>query len=334
MKLTWINPAPIIADRGERTSPRASVRLRSLVPGDELTRRGHDVRQFSTSELRSALKHPDFMRRDIFIIGKAFMDLSPLMQAIHAAGPGKIVVEVCDNVFAPPEDGLRPYYEAIFPAADAIVASNSILESILARQVRRDIPTFVIPDGAENEREPARFDPEPDTIRLLWFGYPNNLPTLRHEMARWASLARQLNVQLSIVTAWSDARRRMFAEARAGISIRFVDWSPSAMRDELRFCDIVIVPSDMSASRVIKSANRLITGLWAGRYVVAFPLPSYHPFAPFAGIDTDLVSAIRWALANKGAIAPRIERGQEFIARNFGATAIGDVWEAALTRLI
>ena len=99
MRITWLNPAPIVVADGERTSVRPCVRLRSLIPGDELRRRGYDVRQVATSELKDALGSPGFFSCDRVVVGKAFADLSPLLPQFRKTG-GKVVVDICDNVFS------------------------------------------------------------------------------------------------------------------------------------------------------------------------------------------------------------------------------------------
>src|SRR3990172_10087692 len=102
MKVTWIDPAPIQSGNGLKTSVRACVRLRSMLPGDELARAGNDVAHVALEELKPALAAPQFFDRDIFVIGKAFADLSPVMKRIHTACRARIIVDICDHVFAPP----------------------------------------------------------------------------------------------------------------------------------------------------------------------------------------------------------------------------------------
>lgn len=327
MKATWIDPAPIRSTNGLRTSTRACVRLRSMIPGDELVRAGNDVAHVALEDLRPSLADPRFFDRDIFVIGKAFADLSPVMKRIHAAGHARIIVDICDNVFAPPEDGLRPFYQAMLPHADAVVASSEILKDALSPNLPVDVPVFAIPDSVENDRQPPDFDPVSGTIRLLWFGYPNNLPLLHGELAKLGSLAASLRVELTVVTAWHEAARALFPDHRDGIHIRRRDWSPQAMHDELRSCDVVIVPSDDSPARRTKSANRLITGLWAGKYVVAYPLPSYEPFGDYASISRDLVTGIEWAMENRREVLDRIGRGQDFIWQHYSPPIVAGLWK-------
>ena len=329
MRITWLNPAPIVVADGERTSVRPCVRLRSLIPGDELRRRGYDVRQVATSELKDALGSPGFFSCDRVVVGKAFADLSPLLPQFRKTG-GKVVVDICDNVFAPPEDGLKDFYSRMLPHADAVTTSSETLKQCLVTNIPSGVPIFVVDDSVEGPRELPRLDPSAGRVRLLWFGFPNNLSTLIDEISRWRNLAKRTAIDLTVVSKWSDARRRAFPRGNEGVSVRLVEWSPAAMKTELAACDLVVVPSDDASARTTKSANRVISGLWAGKYVVAYPLPSYRPFEPYAGIGRDLSSSIEWALANRDEAVDRISRGQRFIFERFGTAAIGDRWEAVL----
>jgi hypothetical protein len=333
MKITWINPAPIVASDGIRTSARPCVRLRSMIPGDELRRRGHDVCQIYSGELNEWINSSQFFDRDIFVFGKAFLDFSPIMKAVHAVG-GKVVVDLCDNVFEPPEDALKTVYLAMLPLADTVITSSQSLTNAVAQHFPSTVPVFSVPDAVENERVAPRFEPASDTLRLLWYGFPNNLVCLRQGLLDLRALTQQFDVTLAVVTGWIDDAKAMFPETIDSIGIRRVDWSPKAMRDELARADIVIIPSDNNAARVTKSANRVITGLWVGKLVVAYPLPSYLPFGRFARIGRDLLSGILWAIENKQEIPGRINKGQEFVWDKFSPSVIGDAWESAFKRLM
>ena len=82
------------------------------------------------------------------------------------------------------------------------------------------------------------------------------------------------------------------------------------------------------------TANRVIASLWAGRYVVAYPLPSYLHFTPFAGISKDLPAAIRWAVANPATVRQRIAAGQDFIASHYDNARIADAWLSFAQQMI
>ena len=317
----------------DRTSDRACVRLRSMLPGDELRRRGHDVEQVFFHELPERLRDPLFLQRDVFVFGKAFTDFSPFIHDLHSHGRAKALIDICDNVFAPPEDGLKHIYSAMMPSADAIVTSSNLLAAELRNWINTGVSIFSIPDAVEGPRVDPEFVPRSGSIQLLWFGYPNNLPFLQNELKNLGKLTDNAEVNFTVVTAWPDqiAPPPVIIE---GIRMRYRQWSPQVMKYALKACDIVVIPSDDGSARVTKSANRVITAIWAGKFAVAYSLPSYQAFQPFAHIDRDLVAGIRWALENKGATRERVAAGQQYIQDNFAIQTIATAWECVLEHTI
>ena len=328
MKITWINCAPIVATDGSKTSDRVDVRLRSMLPGDELARRGHDVEQVFFQDLPVRMREPAFFRRDVFVLGKAFVDFSPFIRGIRASGRAKVLIDICDNVFAPPEDGLKFIYVTLLPQADAVLTSSEFLSEALQDKVRSGVPLFSIADAVEGGRVDPDFEPRPGSIRLLWFGYPNNLPLLYKELPNLSKLTQIAEVSLSIISVWPT--QTTFPSAMEGIRLRWLRWSPKVMRDELKACDLVVIPSDDSPARLTKSANRIIAAIWAGKFAAAFPLPSYRSFEPFAYVDRDIVAGVRWALENREATRERISAGQRFIQQHYAIEPIADAWERTL----
>ena len=333
MKITWINPAPIVGMDDDRTSDRACVRLRSMLPGDELRRRGHDVEQVFFHELPERLRDPLFLQRDVFVFGKAFTDFSPLIHDLHSRSCAKVLIDICDNVFAPPEDGLKTFYSSMMPLADAIVTSSDLLTAALQNRLNPDVRIFSIPDAVEGLRVAPEFAPRSGSIQLLWFGYPNNLPLLQNEFKNLGKLTDNAEVNLTVVTAWQNQTAPSPAIID-GIRLRYRRWSPQVMKYALKACDIVVIPSDDGSAQVTKSANRVITAIWAGKFVSAYPLPSYQVFKPFAHIDRDLAAGIRRALENQDAVRERVAAGQQYIQENFAIQTVTDAWERALERII
>jgi hypothetical protein len=327
MRITWINPARIERRNGSQTSDRACVRLRCIAPGAELSKRGHDVAAVSLYDWQQWAGDPAFYDRDVFVLGKAFGDVSLIIHRIHEA-KGKVAIDICDNIFEPPEDRLKRFYEAILPLADGVVTSSDNLRMAVGSRMRQPLPIVTIPDCVEGNRLEPIFAPSSGVLKLLWFGYPNNLPLVYRSLPALAAIGRGLTVELSLVTAWDDKKRRAFERKLVGLETRLVEWSVAVMAKELADCDIVIIPSDDGPGRVSKSANRLITSLWAGRYAVAYPLPSYAAFASFAGVGEDLPRNILWALENRDGVVERIAAGQEFIASHYTSALIGGAWES------
>jgi hypothetical protein len=332
LRITWINPARIEARQCGFTSHRVDIRLRCIGPAAELVRRGHEVAAVCVFDLPGYVNHPGFFDRDLFVVGKAFADITPMIAQIHKRG-GKVVLDICDNMFAPPEDLLKSIYQAILPLADGLVVSSDALGAALADQFRPGVPVATIADFVEGNRLPPAFAPSPDILRLLWFGYPNNLDAVKQSLPGLAVIHSRMNFELSLVTEWPEEARKYFAGDPLGIQTRLVDWSMPALAGELSRCDMVIIPSDDSPARLTKSANRLIASLWAGRYAVAYPLPSYLAFAAYAGVGKDLAGNIMWAVEHPAQVIQRIAAGQEFIASEYANEKIATAWESFLERV-
>jgi glycosyltransferase involved in cell wall biosynthesis len=81
---------------------------------------------------------------------------------------------------------------------------------------------------------------------------------------------------------------------------------------------------------VAKSANRIVEALWAGRFVVAHPIPSYLEFADYAWLGADLAEGISWVMRNQESIAGRIRAAQDRIAAAYSPDSIAAQWERIL----
>ncbi len=168
-------------------------------------------------------------------------------------------------------------------------------------------------------------------LRLLWFGYPMNLPPLLQMLPALETLARRQPLLLTCVTSMVTELQTLMAPERSAASsplrVRFVQWQPNVMDAELAGCDLVLIPSEYrDPVKRAKSPNRLVAGLHAGRLVVAHPLPAYEPYAPYAWIGEDLCEGIEWAARNPQEAVARIARGQPFIDQRHSPEAVARFW--------
>ena len=267
------------------------------------------------------------------VVGKAFKDLSGVARAVRSRG-GKVIVDLCDNVFAPPEDGLLPIYRKLFPECDAVVAATPLLAEVARRQLPPRVKVFSITDTYEGREKPAAAWDGQGQLNLLWFGYPNNLPLLLPRLEDLSRLGGKFDVLLSVVTLWTTALLERCPDEANGMKISKLPWSLEAQERALDTCHIVLIPSDDSPARLTKTANRVITALRAGRYPVAHPLPSYEEFRFAAGLDRDIVRAIRWAVDHPPEVLARIRAGQSYIRDRFAPSLIAAQWEEALRQTL
>jgi hypothetical protein len=334
MRITWINPAPVVIEDGKPTSERACVRLRCALPAEALLLNGHGVRMFSFLEVPEAVGVPGFLEQDAFVFGKALVDYAPFVQMIRANSKAKIIVDICDNVFAPPEDGLAPFYQSLLPLADGVVTSSEALLSAIATKIPSGKPVFTIPEAVEGARTAPKFAPEATGLKILWFGYPNNLALLVDLYPQLLQFQREHPIEIKIVTTLNVLRLDVMDQMAQGMRVSYEEWSKGSMASALDWCDVVLIPSDASPGRMTRSPNRLVTSLWAGRMVVAYPLPSYEPFSKAAFLSQDVVTGLKELLEERDGVVERISRGQELVAGQYGVERVAQQWEDAVMQVV
>lgn len=327
MKILWINPDSIYEHAGRLVSKRACVRLRCIEPAHYLRSKGHKVLFANIFSWQNWINDPMFYSADTYVIGKAFFDLAPVIHHLKKLRK-RIIIDVCDNIFEPPEDGLKAIYLSILPLADTVVAASEELAKVLKKTNRKNIS--VIPDHVEGAKINPLFNPDKDAVKLLWFGYPNNLSLLDDFFLNLSRFANEKYISLTVVTAWNDYFSNIFKDGRNGIHIKQVEWSLENMSRELTNCDLVIIPSSPTPARITKSANRIITGLYAGRYVVAYPVPAYLEFSSFVSLGEDLIEGIRFSLTNPNIVRQGIINGQEYVEKHYSPERISQLWETVI----
>jgi glycosyltransferase involved in cell wall biosynthesis len=204
---------------------------------------------------------------------------------------------------------------------------------------RTGVQPTMIDDPYEGPPGEPRFEPSSDTARLLWFGHPVNFDTLADMIPGLGALARRRPLSLHVVSDPAKNGIRDFVQQvnrqyAPGLNARFTQWSPEATWQALADCDLVVVPSLPAAKKLVKSPNRVVEPLRAGRFVVAYPLPSYVEMSDFLWLGENMAAGVEWALANAAEVRRRIEAGQAHVHRRFDPQAIARVWEAVLLQTV
>ena len=350
----FLTPAPLVSVDGQVTSYGASVRLGSLAPTRALMRLGYDARTFSTSvDAAAAMRAATGAKRVIF--GEMFPGAGgwagtvAIYRRILAAIPeprASVVFSLADDHFDDPH--FRDFYAAALPECLAVTTVSEPFAQALRRLTSR--PVHVAPEPSEGERGApqafiARKPPAPLAwlarriglsndlwrVRLLWFGYPANLPPLLELVPALESLARRHPLMLTCVTNPVAELTALMSPARtqesSALRVQFIPWGPLALPGIIGANDMVLLPSAYrDPVRQAKSPNRLVAGLHGGRFVVAHPLPAYAPYAAFAWIGEDLCQGIEWAIKHPREAVERIARGQEYIDRRHSSEAVARFW--------
>lgn len=329
MRILFATFAPVQQGPAGPTSELASARYRVVIPAQQLARMGHEAMVASLP----AGGWPDAVREtacDVLVVSKSFHGANEELAAAMKARGVRIVVDFCDDHFAHPQYGA--HFRQLAALADTIVVSTEAMAAAVRANTGRE--SIVIADPVEGPRGAPRFAPRFPSLRLVWFGHPSNLGGLQAKAQELEALARLMPVRMSLVTAPSDDARAFAARLAMAqperLRVEFVPWSTQATWKALEEADLAWIPVAEGPGKAVKSANRLLESLWAGRLAVADALPAYALFADLVPIGADLPGAVAAALADPGATQARLREAQRRIARVHSAFACGASWAKAL----
>jgi hypothetical protein len=339
---------------GQVTALSASTRLGCIAPTRALMRLGYDARTYSVAQDATAARAvvPSAKR---VVFGEMIESLQgwgpPIagyrsLLALMPDARERAVFSIADDHFDNVD--FREFYREALPHCLAVTTVSGQLAQTVARLTAR--PVLVAPEPCEGVRGAphayaARRPPGPLAwlagriglsedlwrLRLVWFGYPMNLPPLIEMLPALEALARKHPLLLTCVTSPVAEMATLMTPERTGeasaFRIRFVQWTPQIMDSAIAASDVVLIPSDYrNPVKQAKSPNRLVAGLHGGRFVVAHPLPAYAPYAEFAWIGEDLCEGIDWAIRNPREVLERIARGQAYIDEKHSPQAVARFW--------
>lgn len=321
MNIAFFSFADIQAVDGRLVSEVASARYRVIQPALQLMRQGHAIKlrkQPVTGD------QPDF---EVAVISKSFDRRNEAGVAALKEQGVRVLFDISDNHFVHPQ--LGAHYRALAEMADAIVTPTAEMAAAVREHCGRD--ATVIGDPVEGDRAEPRFHPSFPQIELLWFGHPSNLDSLDASLPDLAELAKKLPMRLTVVSTPTPELTRAIAQLDAqpgNLRCRLLPWSQEGMAEHLAAADLVVLPTLDDPTKSVKSPNRLVEALWAGRAVVTQPQPAHQEFADFVFIAPTLSAGIEAALARRDEVTAMISAGQRHIARHYSPYRIGRDWLA------
>ena len=327
LRIVFAVMGPLQTGPGGPTSQLASARYRALVPAQQLARMGHSVRVASILEGGGPIALGD-APFDVLVLSKSFRASNEeLARSVKARGV-RVAVDFCDDHFGHPEHGR--HFHALARMADVVVASTEAMADSVKRNAGRD--AIVIPDPVEGPKGVVAFHPQAPVLRVLWFGHPTNLGGLVQGIDGLSALASRMPVRLTILTKILAGVDEVAADIgrKAKVEVRLAPWSIEATWKALEEADVVWIPVADSAQKAVKSANRLLESMWAGRLPVADAIPAYQPFADLVPIGERLDGAVLRCLAEPQAVEARLGEAQRRIARTHSRYACGRLWSSAL----
>ena len=357
-KLLWLTPClhsgPL---RDGLSHDLASVRYRLLSPARTLARTGfssdiinpaeaQDVSGLDLSGYAAMVigKHAHSDPAVVKALGDRFIELAKIA---HGQGV-RTIADVCDDRFEHPL--LGAYWRELVQRVDHVVAGSEELAQIARKHTAARVTT--IADPVEGERADARFGPPrrrgaiarmtgaaPQSLKLLWYGHQSNLDEIEQflpKLAAWAGAQNTVDALTLTIVSASGFGAEDFTACHGGagqgpLHVAFTPWSAVAQQQALRDCDLVIIPATLvSAEKRVKTANRLTEALWAGRHVLAHPVPSYLEFRDCAWISEDLIAGLGAALRHPAGVLRQVQAGQEVISRRYSPQAVGQLWSDAV----
>lgn len=323
----------------------ASVRMRTALLMPMLAQQGMASEWFRPENLE---------RYRCVVVRKRYDDATlKLLHRFKQQG-GRLVLDLCDNDFAPRSQQQKHLDEVenlrrLAGWADAIVASSEPLAQIVARECPSasihvigevpDDPSIANVSLLERvwgrwalAREQARLNRVAPTgvTRLVWFGIANKRRQQGSGMSELAAIVPML-VELNRtfplhLTVISDNARR-FREDIAPLmpSSRYIAWRPSTIEPLLRGQHIALIPSGPEAAAACKSDNRVVTALRAGLAVVADPVPSYLPHGDVIRIGP-MEAGLRHYLGHPELRVADAARGQARVTQSGHAQRVLAQW--------
>lgn len=328
MKVSWITIGGLVRQPdGSVTSNYASVRYRVMAPIRALPGHQHMLTTALAATPTDTLSAA--IQADVVIFSKSLLaDNVGLAERARAAGT-PVIFDVCDDHFS--SDDLGAHYRAMAGLAHQVVCNTPQMAQAAAPHTGR--PPVVVEDPYEGVRGEPRFAPGP-TMKLLWFGHPLNLDSLQAALGDVAEFAERRPVAVTVLTQVNDRLLAVCQGATEALAPRFSmtarPWSIEAQREALAACDAVIIPSLPGAAKRAKSSNRMVEALWAGRPVVAQPIPAYEPFAAWMPVTASLKTGLADLLDREPQVPALIAQAQAHIAAHYAPEVIGRQWDAVL----
>lgn len=333
---------------GERLfADTASTRLRVLIPAAELALRVPvrlvPLAQFRADPSLRALGAPRAVviaKLPAGAIAAMAPELTAILDAIAAGRcPAPVFADLSDD-YAALAGALRAPFLATYQRRLAehctLTVPCAALRDALAPLAARGVE--VIEDPYESDAAQPVRTRAGDPPALCWFGTlgPPNADPLRQSLSALAGGMADMGGRIELVAgepsrAAGLAIAAAVAAANPRWSVAFTAWSPESAAAAIARSDFVLLPQAHATPwGRVKSHNRLVETIRAGRLALASPVPSYVELADYAWIGESLAEGLRWALAHPEEAAARVAQGQTYVAARFSPAAVGARWAQVL----
>lgn len=338
MKILWVTSSGAMARPGGSPPRLASVRLRMLLPMQALTARGHEVTALAVDGQPADAAGTRFDAFDVIVFRKTLSPNLAVTEAMDRAVSAGVptLFDICDLRLDDASDVGRQNL-GLLRAADRAVANTPEMANALRAFGVREVST--VTDPYEGPRREPAWCPQRGRLKVLWFGHQSNLDTLQGLLSELVVVGRDWPIQLTLVTGPKPELPGLCKEFnqkwRHVLTTRYEEWSLQGLWSALAATDVVVIPSLVDAlDKLVKSPNRVVESLWAGRCVVANPLPAYMPFADWAFIADRIGAGLEHALSGQDHIVDRIRAAQVYIEQHHSPAAVAVQWERAIAEVV
>ncbi len=326
MKVHWLLPFKLESIDQIKKVNLASARLRL----------GSLIHNLANSSIEISAGFEIKNTPDILIIGK-LKTLDNLsyhfwMDKIKSAkqNGSKIIIDYTDN-YLDNSDSIfyKPLYDALVKLADKAVVSSNGLKLNLKNYFHG--PIDIIEDAIEVPILKPN-SKNKDGVNILWFGHSSNF----NYLIKFIEQYKKFNLQTNIYALTNEQGIHLAKQSKVNVpknlNVQLGLWSIEGMVNTAKFCDLCIIPSDLSDNRKSGvSSNRLITSLALGLPTAADRLNSYNEFENYF---TDIRSEKFKVLLEKPDIFHnQVLEAQEKIIPNFSQKTIGQKWIYFLSKL-
>ncbi len=270
MKIIWITFDQLTKKNDKLYSKQASIRYRVIIPAAELKAQNYQTKIVTVDKntnIQSVV--PSLKKTDIIIFSKSFTSLNESLAMTAKAMGIKVIFDICDNHFEHPQGG--PHYHTMVNLADQIVVNTKQMTEIV--EIKTNRKSVIITDPYEGQRKTPDLSIKDNRLKLLWFGHAANFDSLQAMIPQLLPFSQQVPLELHIITSADQgvaAACTTFNQQHGQqFNLRFSEWSLHSVYQGLKQADIVVIPSLMNHTKIVKSPNRLVESLWAGRFVVA-----------------------------------------------------------------
>ncbi|WP_323795541.1 hypothetical protein [Nisaea sp.] len=325
MRTALITYSKVANRGGEPYFLTAGNRLRLVPAYNALLRAGFNPAIFASADEADVISTKQFQKADQVVFGKMVKPMYWLLEKCRDDGK-RVIFDICDDPWDYPE-----LHEMIPLAAQADFCTTSSDGLAAKLRSRLGIPIKTVNEPPDCTFGKPVLAPNDSRLRLLWYGSNTNAASLAGIADALAPLTADRRIELTILSAFKSSFDQVLATSTADFVIRFEEWVPDLQDKILAETDLVLIPKRNDGWSELKSANRLVTAIAAGRLAIAAPIPSYQSLAEWSVLTNDFLGGIRDVLARPDFYLDKLHQGQAYTRDKYDLPVIEAEWKALLT---